>query len=85
MKFNVSLDDKQIDQIANITADKVLSTVNYCKNKDEWYESTINDYKKQIQKRDSMIVQKDLIIERQREQLRKLRLKLEEYKQKVGD
>ena len=85
MKFNVSLDDKQIEQIANITADKVLSTVSYCKNKAEWYESTINDYKKQVQKRDSMIVQKDLIIERQREQLRKLRLKLEEYKQKVGD
>ena len=36
MKFNVSLDDKQIEQIANITADKVLSTVSYCKNKDEW-------------------------------------------------
>ena len=32
VKFNVTLDDEQINEIASITADKVLSTVEYCKN-----------------------------------------------------
>ena len=80
MNFNVSLDKEQMDEIASITADKVLATVKYCKNSDEWHEREIKDYKIEVQRRDSMLVQKDFIIERQKEILRKVRAELKELK-----
>lgn len=80
MNFNVTLDDKQINEIASVTADKVLATVKYCKNKEEWHEREINEYKIEVQRRDSMLVQKDLVIERLRESLRRSRTELKELK-----
>lgn len=77
MNFNVTLDKEQIHEIANVTADKVLETVQYCKGNENWYESEIKDLKSAVQKRDSMLVQKDLIIERLRELLRKVKNKNE--------
>ena len=41
MKFNVSLDKEQIDEIASVTADKVLSTVQYHRDSEKWYENEI--------------------------------------------
>ncbi len=76
MNFKVSLDKEQIEEIANITADKVLYTVQYHKNNEKWYEREIEELKAKVQKRDSMLVQKDLIIERQREYLRKMKERL---------
>lgn len=78
MNFNVTLDNKQIDEIASTTADKVLATVQYQKNNEEWYDREIKELKLEIQKRDSMLVQKDLCIERLRESIKKLRTKLDE-------
>jgi hypothetical protein len=78
MNFNVTLDDKQIDQIANSTADKVLATVKYQRNNEDWYESEIKDLKLAVRKRDSMLVQKDLCIERLRERIKELRTQLKE-------
>lgn len=80
MNFNVTLDKGQINEIANITADKVLETVEYCKNSEEWHEREIKEYKIEVQRRDSMLVQKDLVIERLRESLRKTRIELKELK-----
>lgn len=80
MKFNVSLDKEQLEEIASITADKVLATVQYQKNKEEWHEREIKSLLADIQKRDSMLVQRDLIIERQKEYLRKLRDEIKELK-----
>lgn len=81
MNFNVSLDKKQMDEIASITADKVLATVNYHKNNEEWNEREIKGYKVEIQKRDSMLVQKDFVIDRLREALRETRIELRELKE----
>jgi hypothetical protein len=78
MNFNVNLDKEQINEIASITADKVLATVQYQKNNEAWYDREIKDIKLEVQKRDSMLVQKDLCIERLRESLRKMRTKLDE-------
>lgn len=78
MNFNVTLDDKQIDQIANTTADKVLETVKYQRNNEDWYESEIKDLKLAVSKRNSMLVQKDLCIERLRERIKELRTQLKE-------
>jgi hypothetical protein len=77
MNFNVNLDKEQINEIASITADKVLSTVKYQKNNEDWYDRKIRELKLEVQKRDSMLVQKDLVIERLREYLRKERTKQE--------
>jgi predicted transcriptional regulator len=77
MKLNVSLDNEQINEIASITADKVLSTVQYQKNDEDWYDREIKQLKLEVQKRDSMLVQKDLCIERLRESIKKLRNKLD--------
>lgn len=78
MNFNVTLDDKQINEIASVTADKVLATVKYQRNNEDWYESEIKDLRLAVSKRDSMLVQKDLCIERLRESRRKLRTQLKE-------
>ena len=81
MKFNVSLDKEQIDEIASITADKVLSTVQYCRNNEMWYEREIEDLRRKISKRDSMLVNKDLYIERLREDKKRLRDKIKELEE----
>lgn len=80
MKFKVTLDKEQLDEIASITADKVLSTVKYQKNNEEWNEREIKELKLEISKRDSMLVQKDLIIDRLRETLRKTRTEIKELR-----
>lgn len=82
MKFNVVLDKEQLEEIANITADKVLATVEYQKSNNEWYDREIKSLLADIQKRDSMLVQKDFIIDRQREYLRKLKDEIKELKNK---
>lgn len=80
MKFNVTLDKEQLDEIASLTADKVLETVKYQKTSEEWHEREIKDLKLEISKRDSMLVQKDLIIDRLRETLRNARYEIKELK-----
>lgn len=80
MKINVALDKEQLEEIASITADKVLATVQYQKSNEEWHEREIKSLLLDIQKRDGMLVQKDLIIDRQREYLRKLKNKIKELK-----
>lgn len=50
MKFNVTLDKEQINEIASITADKVLETVKYQKNNEAWYDREIKDLKLEISK-----------------------------------
>ena len=78
MKFNISLDKEQIDEIASITADKVLSTVQYCRDNEMWYEREIEDLRRKVSVRDSMLVNKDLYIEKLREDKKRLREKIKE-------
>lgn len=80
MKFNVVLDKEQLDEIASITADKVLETVKYTKNREERLERDIKELKVEVQIRDSMLVQKDFIIDRLNEKLRRTRAELNELK-----
>ncbi|HFD2033556.1 TPA: hypothetical protein ACF2DD_002133 [Clostridium perfringens] len=82
MKFNVVLDKEQMEEIANMTADKVLATVQYCKSKDEYYERKIKDLELKIQSRDSMLVNKDFVIERLRGRIRELREENKGYESK---
>ncbi|WP_283695792.1 hypothetical protein [Clostridium perfringens] len=82
MKFNVVLDKEQLEEIASMTADKVLATVEYCKNEKEIYERQIEDYKLAIQQRDSMLVNKDFIIDRLRGRIKELREENKRYESK---
>ncbi|NFO70779.1 hypothetical protein FDC51_11565 [Clostridium botulinum] len=78
MNFNVTLDNEQINEIASVTADKVLETVHYQRNKDEWYENEIKELKLKVIKRDSMLVEKDLCIEKLIKRIKTLRNQLNE-------
>ncbi|OSA73608.1 hypothetical protein B2H86_14780 [Clostridium botulinum] len=78
MNFNVTLDNEQINEIASVTADKVLETVKYQRNKDEWYENEIKELKLKVVKRDSMLVEKDLCIEKLIKRIKTLRNQLNE-------
>lgn len=78
MNFNVTLDKEQINEIASNTADKVLATVQYQRNNEDWYEDEIKGLKLAVSKRDSMLVQRDLVIERQRERIKELKTQLKE-------
>ena len=80
MNFNVTLDKEQMNEIASITADKVLATVKYHKGNEEWLERDITEYKIEVQKRGSMLVQKDFLIDRLKETVRRLRAELKELK-----
>lgn len=71
--INVTLSDEQINKIASSTADKVLFTNNYYRNNADWYDKQIKDLEQALSKRDSMLVQKDLYIERLRERTKELR------------
>lgn len=82
MKFNVVLDKEQLEEIASMTADKVLATVEYCKNEKEIYERQIEDYKLTIQQRDSMLVNKDFIIDRLRGRIKDLKEENKRYESK---
>lgn len=82
MKFNVVLDKEQLEEIASMTADKVLTTVEYCKNEKEIYERQIEDYKLAIQQRDSMLVNKDFLIDRLRGRIKELREENKKYESK---
>lgn len=82
MKFNVVLDKEQLEEIASMTADKVLATVEYCKNEKEIYERQIEDYKLAIQQRDSMLVNKDFIIDRLRGRIKDLKEENKRYESK---
>ncbi|NGS95774.1 hypothetical protein G6Z25_02415 [Clostridium perfringens] len=82
MRFNVVLDKEQLEEIANMTADKVLATVEYCKNEKEIYERQIEDYKLAIQQRDSMLVNKDFIIDRLKGRIKELREENKRYESK---
>ena len=77
MKFNVVLDKEQLEEIASMTADKVLATVEYCK-----HERQIEDYKLAIQQRDSMLVNKDFIIDRLRGRIKDLKEENKRYESK---
>lgn len=82
MKFNVVLDKEQLEEIASMTADKVLATVEYCKNEKEIHERQIEDYKLAIQQRDSMLVNKDFIIDRLRGRIKDLKEENKRYESK---
>jgi len=80
MKFNVSLSDEDINKIASVAADKVLQTVKYQKCNEDWYERQMEDLQYKINYRNNMLVDKDLIIERLRERLKKTKDELNEFK-----
>lgn len=73
MKFNVSLDKEQMDQIASITADKILATVQYARSNEEWYKAEIENLRRKVSVREGMLINKDLYIERLREDKKRLR------------
>ena len=85
VKFNVTLDDEQINEIASITADKVLSTVKYCKNTEDYYERKIQDLEYSLQQRDGILVQKDLYSERLKLHIDKLKNKVKELKTQLDE
>lgn len=85
MKFNVSLSGEDINKIASITADKVLQTVKYQRGNDDWYKREVEDLKCKINHRNHMLVDKDLIIERLRERLKKTKDELNEFKKKENN
>lgn len=73
MKFNVTLDKEQIEQIANLSADKVLETVEYARNKEQYYKNKVKELKSEIQKRDSMLIRREMCISRLMERIRRLK------------
>lgn len=56
MKFNVSLDKEQIDQIASITADKILATVQYARSNEEWYKAEIESLRGRIKELEEKLI-----------------------------
>lgn len=83
MKFNVSLDKEQIDEIASVTADKVLSTVQYHRDSEKWYENEIEELRRKVSVREGILVSKELYIERLKEAIRRLKDRVKELEDKT--
>ena len=81
MKFNVTLDKEQLEEIARLTADKVLTTVKYCNSSEENHKREIKRLEKCIRDRDAKIVQKELFQDRIMSRLRETRIELETLKE----
>lgn len=82
MKFNVHLDKEQIDQIASITADKILATVQYARSNEEWYKAEIENLRHKVSVREGMLINKDLYIDRQKMTIARLRDRIKELEGK---
>lgn len=85
LNFNVTLSKEQIDEIADVTADKVLLTKQNRYDTEEWNRSEIKSLKAQISHRDKMIVEREVTIERLKTLANKIREELKLYKEKYGD
>ena len=60
MKFDVNIDKEQIEEIAKLTADKVLESNKYLNNNLSWYEDENKELKHKINYLNEKIVQKDI-------------------------
>lgn len=85
LSFNVTLSEEQIEQIASITADKVDYTTRAKRRTDDYYESELEMLKGRIAKRDQIIVQKEILLERVKKSNLRWRDKAEKYKEKYGE
>lgn len=77
MKFDVHIDKEQIEEIAKLTADKVLETNKYLNNNLSWYEDKNEKLKHKINYLNEKIVQKDIQVERWKDKYKKCRDKFE--------
>lgn len=85
INFNVNLSDEQIEQIASITADKVNYTKNQRNSLEEYYELEITRLKDRIKKRNEIIVNKEILLDRYRERYEKWKNIAEKYRDKYGE
>lgn len=85
VKFNVTLDNEEINKIASVAADKVLETVKYQRNNEERLESEIRILKQQMVERDSLIAYKEIYIERLRVALKKSYKDLADMEKKLKE
>lgn len=85
LSFNVTLSDEQIEQIASTTADKIDYTTRINDRSNTWYEREIEMLKRQVTKRDEIIVKKEILIERVRESNLRWKELAEKYQEKYGE
>lgn len=87
MSINVNLSEEQMEAIASLTADKVNTTRKYDENKMDWMQRDIDDLRKQVQERDSIITQNIIsqdryrvLIKKRNDAIKKLREEIEGLK-----
>lgn len=85
LSLNVTLSEDQIDKIASLTADKVDYTSKIKDRTDAYYENELKKLKRQIEKRDELIVKKELLLERMTDLKCRWKEKAEKYHEKYGD
>ena len=73
MKFDVHINKGQIEEIAKLTADKVLESNKYLNNNLSWYEDKNEKLKHKINYLNEKIVQKDIQVEKWKEKYKKCR------------
>ena len=73
MKLDVHIDKEQIEEIARLTADKVLESNKYLNNNLSWYEDENKELKYEINRLNERIVQKDIQADRWRDKYKECR------------
>lgn len=82
LDINVNLSDEQIEQISNLTADKVKYTSDYVKTNERFLKNEIDDLKRQVSNRDKMIVEREITIDRYKKYAQTWKERFEEEKKK---
>ena len=88
ISFNVTLGRDQMDEIASMTADKVLKSRGNQYDTEEWLNKEIKDLKRTLAHREKMIVEREIHIERYKEVLKLYKKDSEElkkYKETYGE
>ncbi|QJI52381.1 hypothetical protein [Psychrobacillus phage Perkons] len=83
MSVNVNLSVEQMEAIASLTADKVSTTRNYYDDKLYWMQRELEDLRKQVQERDSIITQNVISQDRYRELIKKRNCVIKELRDEI--
>ena len=85
LSFNVTLSKDQMEELASMTAQKVLDTQKTRYDYEAWYKNEIEDLKNAVTNREKMIVQREIHIERYKTVLQMYKDDVAKYRAKYGE
>jgi hypothetical protein len=84
ISLNATLSREQIEEIASLSAEKVLQTNSRRYDNEEWYKMEIENLKREITRLNRMIVEREINLDRNRNANTFYRELVSKYEEKFG-